>query len=101
MDDFEVRRGVGSTHAFIFAISIVLMLFGWRWAGQVAEQSAQRGFWAGLAATALPAVAAWWSSLALRRRRGSGPASGAEQAFDVLRWLALLFLIGWALVSFT
>ena len=36
MDDFEVRRGVGSTHAFIFAISIVLMLFGWRWAGQVA-----------------------------------------------------------------
>ena len=101
MDDFEVRRGVGSTHAFIFAISIVLMLFGWRWAGQVAEQSSQRGFWAGLAATALPAVAAWWSSLALRRRRGSGPASGAEQAFDVLRWLALLFLIGWALVSFT
>ena len=99
MDDLEVRSGVGSTHAFIFAISIVLMLFGWRWAGQVAEASAERGFWSGLAATALPAVAAWWSSLALRRRRGSGPPSGAEQAFDVLRWLALLFLLGWALVS--
>lgn len=99
MDNFEVRSGVGSTHAFIFAISIVLMVFGWRWAGQVAEVSTQRGFWAGLAATALPAVAAWWSSLALRQQRGSGPPSGAEQAFDVLRWLALLFLVGWALVS--
>jgi hypothetical protein len=98
MDELQTRSGVGSTHAFIFAVSIVVMLFGWRWAGQVAEQSAQRGYWAGLAATALPALAAWWSSLALRQRRGSAPPSGAEQAFDVLRWLALLFLLAWALL---
>jgi hypothetical protein len=98
MDNLQTRSGVGPTHAFIFAVSIVVMLFGWRWADQVAEQSAQRGYWAGIAATALPALAAWWSSLAMRTRRGTAPPSGAEQAFDVLRWLALLFLLVWALV---
>lgn len=98
MDNLHIRSGVGPTHGFIFAVSIVVMIFGWRWAGQVAEQSAQRGYWADVAASALPALAAWWSSLALRTRRGAEPASGAEQAFDVLRWLALVFLVARALI---
>ena len=97
MDKLPMHSGVGPTHAFIFAVSIVLMLFGWRWGEQVAGYSAQRGYWIGLASSALPAASAWWSSMALRRRRGAGRASGAEEAFDVLRWLSLAFL---ALMAF-
>jgi hypothetical protein len=93
MPQLTSRSGVGPTYAFIFAVSIVLMLFGWRWAAQVAQESPERGYVIDVAASALPAAAAWWGALALRqRRRGQPPASGAEQAFDVLRWLALVLL---------
>jgi len=98
MNDFQMRSGVGSTHAFIFAVSIVLMVFGWRWAAQLGETAPDRGYLVGLAASALPAAAAWWSSLALRQRRGTGRASGAEEAFDVLRWLSLVFLVAMAIL---
>ena len=69
MPDIRSRPGVGPTYAFIFAVSIVLMLFGWRWAAQVAEQSPEEGYVIDVAASALPAAAAWWSALALRQRR--------------------------------
>lgn len=92
MERFEMPTERGRLHAFTFAVSIVAMLFGWRWAAQKAASEPLDGYWLGVAASALPAIAAWWSSLQLRAGRSNGHAEGIERAFDVLRWIAVVLL---------
>ena len=93
MQELNIPREPARRHIVLLAVSAIAMLFGWRWADQVAVASPRTGYWLGLAATALPALAAWWSSLQLRRLRSNGHAGRMEQVYDVVRWVALVFLI--------
>ena len=93
MQELNIPREPARRHIVLLAVSGIAMLFGWRWADQVAVTAPRTGYWLGLAATALPALAAWWSSLQLRKLRSNGHAGRMEQVYDVVRWAALLFLI--------
>lgn len=97
MQRFEMPTERGRVHVFVFAVSIVAMLFGWRWAAQRAASEPLEGYWLAVAASALPAIAAWWSSLHLRAGRTNGHAEGIERVFDALRWIAVVLLVFMAL----
>jgi len=97
MDEFRIPDDRRVRHVHLLAVSIVAMLFGWRWASQATSTDVRDGYWIGVAASALPALAAWWSSLQLRKLRTNGHAAGLEQVFDVLRWVAMALLAFMAL----
>jgi hypothetical protein len=74
------------------------MLFGWRWADRYYFTAPRTAYWLSVAASAVPALAAWWSSLQLRKLRTNGDASRMERVYDVVRWVALAFLAIMALL---
>ena len=93
MQELNIPREPARRHIVLLAVSGIAMLFGWRWADQVAVTAPRTGYWLSVAASALPALAAWWNSLQLRKLRSNGHAGRMEQVYDVVRWAALLFLI--------
>lgn len=99
MDDLRLPPDRRFIHFLFFAVSIVALLYGWRWAANLEPGDAGRAYWIRLAATALPAIVAWLSSIRLRALRSNGHATGIEQLFDVLRWLALGVLAVVAVVT--
>lgn len=92
MQELNLPPEPARRHIVLLAVSLVAMLFGWRWAGKVPATDPATGYWLRVAASALPALAAWWSSLQLRKLRSNGHAGRMEQVYDVVRWAALAFL---------
>ena len=99
MEDLRLPPDRRFAHFLFLAVSIIATLYGWRWAEQVTPGEPTRGYWIRVAASALPAIVVWWSSIRLRSLRTNGNAAGVEQLFDVLRWLALGFLAAVALLT--
>lgn len=93
MQELQIPTDPRVKHVVIFAVSIVAMIFGWRWGAQLHPELPRRAYWIGVTATALPALAAWWSSIALRKQRSNGHAPRMEQVFDALRWIALALFV--------
>jgi hypothetical protein len=89
MEDLRLPPDRRFVHFLFLAVSVVGLLYGWRWAAQIEPGDPVRADWMRVAASALPAIVAWWSSIRLRALRSNGHATGIEQTFDVLRWLAL------------
>lgn len=92
MEDLRLPPDRRFVHFLFLAVSIVGLLYGWRWAAQIEPGDPSRAYWIRVAASALPAIVAWWTSIRLRALRSNGHAAGIEQVFDVLRWVALGFL---------
>ena len=99
MEDLRIPHDRRFGHFLFLAVTIIATLYGWRWAAQVAPGDPTRGYWIRVAASALPAIVAWWSSIRLRALRSNGHATGTEQLFDVMRWLALAFLAAVAFLT--
>ncbi len=98
MQELNLPPEPARRHIVLLAASLIAMLFGWRWAGQVQATNPGTGYWLRVAATALPALAAWWSSLQLRKLRSNGHAGRMEQVYDVVRWAALVVLAAMAIL---
>lgn len=98
MQELKLPHEPARRHIVLLAVSVIAMLFGWRWANQVYFTSPKTSYWLSVAASALPALAAWWSSLQLRQLRSNGHAGRMEQVYDVVRWVALLFLVVMAVI---
>ena len=93
MQELKIPHEPAYRHIALLAVSLVAMLFGWRWADRFYFEAPRTAYWLSIAASALPALAAWWSSLHLRKLRSNGHASRMERVYDVVRWIALAFLV--------
>ena len=98
MQELKIPHEPAYRHIALLAVSFIAMLFGWRWADRLYFTEPRTAYWLSVAASALPALAAWWSSLQLRKLRTNGHAGRMELVYDVVRWLALAFLVIMALL---
>ena len=92
MRELRIPHEPAYRHIALLAVSVIAMLFGWRWADRFAVDAPRTAYWLSIAASGLPALAAWWSSLHLRKLRSNGHAGRMERVYDLVRWVALAFL---------
>ena len=92
MQELNLPPEPARRHIVLLAVSLVAMLFGWRWAGKVPATDPATGYWLRVAASARTAGAGGGGALQRRKRRSNGQAGRMEQVYDVVRWAALAFL---------